>query len=503
MCRMMPGRNMNCRTQPTPMLSHHRPRRLIVALCAILTGLFMLCVTTPAQAQETDAAELDPASLIDAFLTARSWVDEMALPAPEDQDARVRIPGVAGVCAVVRNRGRILGIGTSPLGFRGDGDPTYEGLDLRNAVSRALSEALIDPVVIGLSDDMRADLGTKLSLEIEFAAMPQPLIGRTFDSLERRLESGFHGVAMRQERTWAVRFPLQIAVRNRGGQLIRELESLSGEFDLPLRSYDELSNTHGIAAYRFTAVSFFQSSPDAAPVELTQGQRLVDSSDVSAATIPALTEQWIEHLLKRLWPDEQGMSLGIRGDYNPLFDIYDPIVAVPGDQALAAYALLDASTLSALDPEVAQRARAGGLRILEALAVVSDDPVEPDPAESELASAFLTIAAAHIPDGYSPSPELVELIGRAREQIYLSWNDANGFMFSTEEALGPNDPKPGFGEAKTKLVRKRMSAPQAAIMCLAATYLAGDDDPLFTADWSCGLEDCRSGCLMQLTMECR
>ena len=64
----------------------------------------------PAAAQQSDESQLpDAAGVIGAYMQARQWVTDFALPGLDDARARVSIENASGICAIVRRGGRVMG----------------------------------------------------------------------------------------------------------------------------------------------------------------------------------------------------------------------------------------------------------------------------------------------------------------------------------------------------------------------------------------------------------
>ncbi len=413
---------------------------------------FPACVTLavavfaqPAQAHmQADDTLPDAANVVMAYMTAQDWVAAFALPGEDDPAAVVPVGNATGVCAIVRRRGRVLGMGIDVQG---------DGLMLRRAVGRALSQVWTDDVVKRMPDSIRNGLGPELVLELEVAGPLIPLPGRTFDDAARKLEPGLDGIAMRRGERVNTRFPSQMLVSNLAGRVRGLLQGLSTDVGLGARPLNELRGQHGVSVYRFRTTHLGQTAPGKPPIELFRGNEIVyQSTPVDRARLVAIGESIAAHIKSHMWPGNE--ALGLMGDYLPTADRYEPIIALPTDQAFAAFALARFGHAAAADGDAMDRAARLDLArdILHALAERTD--TEPDPSNDTLAAAMI-VHAGLVNDmalAYRPAREMFE---RAVRSLIQSWDGERGFIRVVADEGGDADPQ-------------RALPPQQQAVCVSA-----------------------------------
>jgi len=403
-----------------------RQHTCLAAAC-LLSGLLPVAAT---QGQQRTAVgePPDPASVLPAFEIAREWVDALAVPGIDLPDAEVPIDGAAGVCVLLRRGGRVVGTGA---------DWTGDDLMLRRAVARALGELLGEPAVRNMPDDMRASVGSLVSLELEACGEPVPIIARSYEHAGRQLEPGLNGIAMRRENEWAMLFPAQLLATNTAGEAHRQFLALAADLKLPTSSLEELSKQHGVAVYALRTITVAQTEPSGEPMVTVRGEPVVRLSSVHASSVRAWAAESAAHLLMHMpmskptipsdLPPElvdtlqadtaATLPIGLSGTYNPVSDQFDPLIAPPFDQALGAYALLRFSATPGVDAELAQRCDEAAMKVLANLTETT--AVEKNPIESAPACALLVAAIS--PAVLERKPELAELLANATERLNRSF----------------------------------------------------------------------------------
>jgi hypothetical protein len=370
------------------------------------------------------AAAIDSGEVISAWLTLRRWVDEFALPAPEAATARIPLAGAAGVCVILRQAGRVVGTGV---------DSSAGDLMVRRAAGRALGGVLSDPAAAGLPAEMQDRLGRALTLELEVAAEPVPLLGTTFKDVAAQLDPGRDGVAMRRGDRWAMLFPAQARAANTAGRMERLLPSLATELGLAPMELGVLAERFGVSVYRFRAVHLAQPTTADPPFMTFRGDDLVLDRDVTRAALEDLARRIAEHLMGTLAPHDE--PLGILGTYRPVSDRYDPLIAPPLEQALVAWALARYGRLQGHSEPTARRATATAAHILGDLAQVA--PGQADPLADPVACAGIVVAVTEDRNLLAQA-QVTELFARARDRVRAAYAPGDGFTGGDDTAVAPN-----------------------------------------------------------------
>ncbi len=415
------------------MLLQHNTRRRLTATCrrptpgAITTvtlGLLLVApvwgqpVLTPANADYPDAADV-----VQAFASLRRWTDGFALPGMSDPAAHVPLDGAHGVCIIVRRSGRVLGTGT---------DASGDDLMLRRAAGRAFGEVLGDPVVANLPPAMLAAIGPRLTLELEVAGRPVPLLGRSFPEFARQLEPALDGLAIRRADDWALLFPAQMRAANTAGDVPRQVLPLAVQLGLPAVAPGDLLTRLDVSLYRFRTTHLAQAAPDKRPFSTVRGDLVVAPSEVTPRRIAATADAIAKHLLRSFSP--MRVAPGLMGTYRPGTDQYEPLVAPPREQAMAAFALARYAQAPPVDPRTARQATGAGYQILlqlQAPAGGQDNPL----ADLE-ACAAIVLACFEIRQSV-PDPAIRPLLAAAADRAI----DA----FIADEGSAPHNPAGGPG----------------------------------------------------------
>ena len=306
-----------------------------------------------------------------AYLAARGWVNDFDPPGIESPEAQQEITGAAGVCIVLRQSGRIVGVGLDHVG---------DERMLRRAVGRALGQVLSDHAVARLPKDLRDEIGLSLTLEMDVAGPFIPLPGRTFDQIASRLEPGMDGIAIRKGETWDIRFPAQLMAMNNARNITGLLRGMAARLGFPRRTLREIRQQETITIYRFRTIRLAQLTPQGFPFQTHRSDDLVTRPDITPHRIIDLADGIADHLYSRLWPQEWPGDAGeayrkppgLKGDYNPIADDYKPLVAPIMEQALAAFALLEYAETRKADQSRSEQARQVAHRILLDLALLDE-----------------------------------------------------------------------------------------------------------------------------------
>ena len=420
----------------TMLLQNNTQRRLTTtcrrptpgAITAVALGLALVAPVwgqpafTPTNADYPDAADV-----VQAFASLRRWTDAFAVPGMSDPAAHVPLNGAHGVCVILRRSGRVLGTGT---------DASGDDLMLRRAAGRAFGEVLGDPVVANLPAAIRAAIGPKLTLELEVAGRPVPLLGRSFREFARQLEPGLDGLAIRRADDWALMFPAQMRAANTAGDVPRQVLPLAVQLGLPAAAPGDLLTRLDVSLYRFRTTHLAQAAPDKRPFSTVRGDVVVARSEVTPRRIAATADAIAQHLLRSFSPLD--VAPGLMGTYRPAPDQYEPLIAPPREQALAAYALARYAQAPRVDPRIARQAAGAGHQILlqlQAGAGGEDNPL----AEVEACAAIVYAGYEHPQPRQDPviRPLLVAAADRAIDS------------FTADEGFAPRDPAGGPGRLRS------------------------------------------------------
>ena len=349
------------------------------------------------------------ADVVQAYASLRSWTDAFALPALDEPAAQAPLGRAHGVCIIVRRSGRVLGTGVD-----GSGD----ALMLRRAAGRAFGEVLGNPVVSQLPPTLRATMGTKLTVELEVAGRPVPLLGQSFGWLARQVEPGLDGLAIRRGNDWALSFPAIALAHNNAGNIQRQLLPLAVELGLPAAKLGDLLTRPDVSIYRFRTTHLAQSAANKRPFRTVRGDVVVARSEVTPSRVAALADSIAQHLLRSF--SSPKIARGLLGTYQPSTDQYKPIIAAPREQALAAFALAQYAEAPSVDPLTARRAGQASRQILLQLQVgpgAEDNPL----ADIEACAAIVYGGFQHVRTMQDPAirPLLIPAAQRAIDAFSL------------------------------------------------------------------------------------
>ena len=366
-------------------------------------GALAACVlAASARGEAPDALLPEPGDVVAAYATLRGWVDAFELPGLDDPSARVPLRGAAGVCVILRQSGRVLAVGLGESG----GD-----LMLRRAAGRALGEVLADPAVAGLPESLAEETGKALSIELEVAGSLVPLLGKTFGVVADQVDPGLDGVAIRRGDGLALLFPAQMRATNTAGHPERLLVPLAGDLGMVPAALPKLVERFGISIYRFRTTHLAQAGPGGPPFETFRGDQVVSERDVTGQSIARLADGLARHLIGSMSPVDE--PLGLMGTYRPVPDRYDPLIAPPLEQALAAWALARYARMphAMVDAETAGAAGAVAAQIVDELRTVM--PGEDDPLADPVACAAIAYAGVELGALLPERPQRAEFIAEA------------------------------------------------------------------------------------------
>ncbi|MBL9119156.1 MAG: hypothetical protein JNL80_04490 [Phycisphaerae bacterium] len=366
--------------------------------------------------------EPDVSSCVNAFLAAREWVSMMKAPATSDEASAISLPGVRGIAVMLRFEGRVIGGGEDWPG--GVGDDRM----LRRAVARAIAEAMGDDLIRNLDPVLRDSSGQRLSIEIDFAGRPEPLLGRTFDDCASRIDRGLDGIALRRgypgSISWHVAFPSHLIASNTARSPRGTIERLVRESGLPPKDLDELSRIEPIGIFRFVSFRLAQSSPTAPPQPRGRGVSRVIDGEVTRASVVSHAMGILRRFSRALPPEEGNEAMpkgiGLFGNYSPVRDSYEPLIAPPQDQAFVAWAAAAVAVSPSFTDADRAEARALSLRVLRDF--IETTPTESRPLDTVPAMAGVVCAIELLiqtpdSDGMPPPEDLLETARLAREKL--------------------------------------------------------------------------------------
>jgi hypothetical protein len=389
----------------------------------------------PAVAAPAESREPELESCIAAFLAARAWLDAGETPPPSDPSTALPLPGTRGVAVILRHRGRFIGAGDDwPVGA---GDDRM----LRRAFARALARAVGDTVIAALPRELRDSTLKELSLEIDFAGRPEPLVGRTFAECATRIEPGLDGIAMRRgggnAARWAAIFPASMAASNLSAAPERGFLGLLGDLELPLKDLPDLVRTDPVGVFRFPSLRLAQSSPAELPFIRGRGMQRFADADVTPASIERFAAATLSRLalsvaaaIPQAVTKELGgggdrgvEGIGLFGNYEPVPDQFTPLIAPPLEQALAAWSAASVSTCERFAPELRDRARTFAIDLLVDLALRTSAEESPSATTPPMAFALCAVSALGDPERL-PAP-VREFAALAREKLAVQFKSGS------------------------------------------------------------------------------
>ncbi len=461
------------------MHGHNIPRRVKaswIGLALVQLVAWMTALSCPAQ--QTSPVLPDATDVIRAYTTVRGWLDAFDTPEPAEAESRVPVKGAHGVCVILRRSGRVLGAGV---------DWSTDDLAVRRAAGRAMSEMLADEAVRTLPADLLAEAGRRVTLEMEFAGAPVPLVGQRFEDLASRVSPGLDGLAARRTDQWSVRFPAQMRAINQCNPAL-VLPSIIVNLDVPLSSgqWAEARDRYGVSCYRFSTTHLTQQAPTGTPLVTYRGSELVDPSATTPAGLMRTLEGVVDHVLGRAYQRMQDgrlvhEPLGMMGTYHPTRDAYQPLIATPIEQALTSYALSRYVATPGANPERAGRAAEFADRLLQHLADVRPE-LEPDPLADVGTCAMIVVAGLESQLMIPPRPELQAFLDKAASKVRQAFDDKAG-GFRPIEGLDPPQPLPGPTRALVAMAFGRMLSHGTKDVTPALLRASIDEARQAVSDW--------------------
>ncbi len=343
---------------------------LFAAFCVLGIPLGSVCTVCAAQTtiaapeEASDAPALE--SAIDAFLTARRWLDAPNLPQLDDSAAAIPLNGTSMVVVLLRTaQGRLVGIGEDAGG---------DGLMLRRALGRAFAKALGHESIVRVRESFGDEIGKALSIEIELCGTATPILGRTIKDAATRVAPGIDGIALRRGEEYFRLSParlLSIDSAERPEGAIRMLISDAG---LPSEDLPQLGVRDSVALLSFRSMRVGQSTPSAQPISLSRAGRVIDALDCTRSAQGAFLEALITRLARDVVQLAPNQSPIITGDYDGIAATHEPALARLREQALVAFTLATASQWTHLSDAVRARATESAERAMESVRRAPEPP---------------------------------------------------------------------------------------------------------------------------------
>jgi len=339
------------------------------------------------------------ATALDAYLLARRWLDDDALPAEDALDSRIDLGPTTAVCVILRLDGRLVGSGEAALPAGAARDDA--ALLLRRALGRAVSKALADETIDAVRRDMRSapresaslPVTARLSLEVELAGPIRPLVGRTIADASRRLVLGDEGVAVLRGDAAYRAYPSRLLAADIAARPDRTIAGLLIEAGLPVKDLGQYAAEERVSLGRFATIRLRASTPEAIPERVQRCGRLIELGELTPGRIEALAGQMAARLAGQVVLGDGGdRGAFLLGTLNPTKDVYDPLAAPPRDAAFATLALARAARAESLPKPIRTRARE------QAVALASQLVATPAKTDDAAFECLLAIAVGELDD---------------------------------------------------------------------------------------------------------
>lgn len=376
----------------------------------------------------------DPPSLemgVDAWIRTRAWVDALKVPsvppaptvpvaptapgAPGAVAGGADARGLGAVAVVLRLRGRVVGTGLA----YGAGPGMLE-----RAATQAIDAVATDDFVLSLPREERDGIGRELSLELELAGEPTPMVGRSVGQIVARIEPALEALSLRRGERWTWIMPSTVQAANLAGDPVRTCAAMLQQVAIDPRELPSQALPEATAFYRAPTRRLAQLGPKDAPFEVIRGREVIPLTAVGPQGRAAFAAAMVRHLRAHVTrpapaaPNETNAlrSLGIRGDYRPHLDHHRDLAAPPADQALAAFALAAAARSPMLSESDRRIAAETAAQLLTALSEIAE--VEEPPLQSPAAVALALLAEEWLVRSGIESPARpAEFINALREAL--------------------------------------------------------------------------------------
>lgn len=354
---------------------------------------------TVGQPPEPDTRRLEDRAL-EAYLAARAWLDAEQLPRPDEDGARVPLPGVEAVAVLLRLDGRLVGAADAARGRISVEDaaaPEASEGDrmLRRALGVALAKALGDETIRSVRATIGDRVASRLSLEVEVAGPLRPLLGRTIAEAATRVDRGTDGLAVRRGGAVFRAFPSRLVATDGADRPDRTLLALIADAGLPAKDLPEFTADDRVSLARFATARMRGDLPKAAPSLVVRGGRLVapeEATPAAARALAALLAARLSALVVARDPAQPAAGSVLLGPYQPVADMHDPPIATARESAYAALCLARIGRSTTLPEPTRVRAAAQAIALLAGLRT----PAEPSGGEPDQAARDRTTRTAAI-----------------------------------------------------------------------------------------------------------
>lgn len=321
----------------------------------------------------------DATKSLESLATLDNWIRNWSVPSDPQQ---IDPAGATGASVTLRMSGKILGRAAV---MSTDGD----------AIWRAAQSALLhaDRNLPFENDALREantlDMAKRLGIELEIAGQLTPLLGDSFEAAAA-ISPGRAGLAASIGNRMVAVFPSAMLSSN--APPADGLRAAAGKLELPPLELGELREAHHLNVYRFGVRHIFQGSASEAPIFLYRGGRIIPLSNVTTPYLIALSAAIATNLQGRAWPGDE--PHGILGDYLPHADRYDPMIASPFSQSLAAFALARYVETPGLPASLTAEALAFASMLVQQATIVT--PAESDPLERATDASMWLLARSAV-----------------------------------------------------------------------------------------------------------
>jgi len=388
------------------------------------------------------ASDVPPLAESQAWFTAaRGWLDASTENPPTNAEIQAfsALPPAAhampfsAVAVVLRLDGRPVG------------DSCKQG-PLSSAVRDALAAALLvakqDRRIAALPAELRAKLGERLTLELEFGGDAKPLVGERLDLLATQIDPGREGFAIRNGERWIFALPSQLQMRNQVSHLNFIALSMRRDVGLDPAASKDLKLPQGAAAYRIRTRRLAQATPNAHPFESIRGSMLVPLESITRESLREMSRSIARHMRQR-WPAVEGLpaetaaslrALGPRSIYQPTTGEWPQPLSPPAEQALAAFAMARLSEAEWLSTEERVQAATFACETIDALRVIAAGESDP---KSDASAMSCIMLAAEILMRQQPcclQPNTREWVRNIREAL-LAWAQQCEAPTATQAAM--------------------------------------------------------------------
>jgi len=273
---------------------------------------------------------------MELYQIADKWVRALAVPEHPATDGREG--RFVGTALVLRLDGQIVGRGTSC------GD---DGQTMARAARAAITEATsrLPDTNDALAAGQHLSLAPRLRISLEFSGTLVPITPATFTELDVEIPCGLVGLAARIGSTTAAVFPASMLTTGTlpSDALAAAISSATGDPTAAIKlnakaQPPQIAADRNATFYRFSTTHLAQLAPDAQPIFLFRGGKLISTREITTARLRAFADHLADYLMR--WSESRRVDSGWpQSTYHPTRGIHDPTVASLAEYAVAAYAM--------------------------------------------------------------------------------------------------------------------------------------------------------------------